>query len=205
MHLLYMDSIRYFVSSSKVLLLLLSSLNVTHLLILFQYTIMFDHKQLTCRRIESHMSCIVFRNCCLYNLWIKQFLRIARSLHLEVGINMNNIFILILALSFLTPSNLTILNCNVQLLVLMHCSMWILCYDSHEYHFRQNVLLAFFLREFRVQEGKVVIPLGVTVHGDVVVSVYHMRSTIGGRLQAKVWIDVSFKCKIEHSGWSKIF
>lgn len=29
-------------------------------------------------------------------------------------------------------------------------------------------------------------PLGVSVQGDVVVSVYHMRSTIGGRLQAKV-------------------
>ncbi|KAJ8409416.1 hypothetical protein AAFF_G00228170 [Aldrovandia affinis] len=41
------------------------------------------------------------------------------------------------------------------------------------------------MREHRVQEGKVVFPLGVSVHGDVVVSVYHMRSTIGGRLQAK--------------------
>jgi len=39
-----------------------------------------------------------------------------------------------------------------------------------------------------VQEGKVLIPLGATVHGDVVVSVYHMRSTIGGRLQAKVGV-----------------
>ncbi|XP_037104947.1 putative tyrosine-protein phosphatase auxilin isoform X3 [Syngnathus acus] len=42
------------------------------------------------------------------------------------------------------------------------------------------------MREHRVQEGKVVFPLGVSVQGDVVVSVYHMRSTIGGRLQAKV-------------------
>lgn len=41
-------------------------------------------------------------------------------------------------------------------------------------------------REHRIQEGKVVFPLGVSVQGDVVVSVYHMRSTIGGRLQAKV-------------------
>lgn len=31
-----------------------------------------------------------------------------------------------------------------------------------------------------------VFQLGVSVQGDVVVSVYHMRSTIGGRLQAKV-------------------
>ncbi|MGH0137547.1 UNVERIFIED_CONTAM: hypothetical protein FKN15_064108 [Acipenser sinensis] len=41
------------------------------------------------------------------------------------------------------------------------------------------------MREHRVLEGKVMIPLGVSVHGDVVVSVFHMRSTIGGRLQAK--------------------
>ncbi|CAB1432731.1 unnamed protein product [Pleuronectes platessa] len=41
------------------------------------------------------------------------------------------------------------------------------------------------MREHRVQEGKVVFPLGVSVQGDVVVSIYHMRSTIGGRLQAK--------------------
>ncbi|CAB1332218.1 unnamed protein product [Coregonus sp. 'balchen'] len=42
------------------------------------------------------------------------------------------------------------------------------------------------MREHRVQEGKVVFPLGVNVQGDVVISVYHMRNTIGGRLQAKV-------------------
>ncbi|KAM6962663.1 auxilin isoform 3-T3 [Aplochiton taeniatus] len=42
------------------------------------------------------------------------------------------------------------------------------------------------MREHRIQEGKVVFPLGASVQGDVVVSVYHMRSTIGGRLQAKV-------------------
>lgn len=42
-----------------------------------------------------------------------------------------------------------------------------------------------------MQEGKVLIPLGATVHGDVVVSVYHMRSTIGGRLQAKVGVRLT--------------
>ncbi|XP_068095401.1 auxilin isoform X2 [Hyperolius riggenbachi] len=42
------------------------------------------------------------------------------------------------------------------------------------------------MKEYRVQEGKIVFPLGVTVHSDVIVSVYHMRSTIGGRLQAKM-------------------
>lgn len=60
-------------------------------------------------------------------------------------------------------------------------------------------------REHRVQEGKVVFPLGVSVQGDVVVSVYHMRSTIGGRLQAKVnlmcftlWFTESFYCESQH-------
>ena len=37
-----------------------------------------------------------------------------------------------------------------------------------------------------MQDGKVVLPLGVSAQGDVVISLYHMRSTIGGRLQAKV-------------------
>lgn len=52
-------------------------------------------------------------------------------------------------------------------------------------------------REHRFQEGKVTFPLGVSVQGDVVVSVYHMRSTIGGRLQAKVVIWNNAK-KTEH-------
>lgn len=45
---------------------------------------------------------------------------------------------------------------------------------------------SFLPREHRVQDGKVSFALGVSVQGDVVVSIYHMRSTIGGRLQAKV-------------------
>ncbi|XP_061489326.1 putative tyrosine-protein phosphatase auxilin isoform X2 [Rhineura floridana] len=56
------------------------------------------------------------------------------------------------------------------------------------------------MKEFRVQEGKVVIPLGVTVHGDVVVSVYHMRSTIGGRLQAKMTNTQIFQIQF-HTGF----
>ncbi|XP_032074769.1 putative tyrosine-protein phosphatase auxilin [Thamnophis elegans] len=56
------------------------------------------------------------------------------------------------------------------------------------------------MKEFRVQEGKVVIPLGVTVHGDVVVSVYHMRSTIGGRLQAKMTNTQMFQIQL-HTGF----
>ncbi|NXY38808.1 GAK kinase, partial [Pomatorhinus ruficollis] len=55
-------------------------------------------------------------------------------------------------------------------------------------------------REYRVQEGKVLIPLGATVHGDVVVSVYHMRSTIGGRLQAKMTNTQIFQIQF-HTGF----
>nr|XP_020661738.1 putative tyrosine-protein phosphatase auxilin isoform X4 [Pogona vitticeps] len=56
------------------------------------------------------------------------------------------------------------------------------------------------MKEFRVQEGKVIIPLGVTVHGDVVVSIYHMRSTIGGRLQAKMTNTQIFQIQF-HTGF----
>ncbi|XP_076026255.1 auxilin [Genypterus blacodes] len=56
------------------------------------------------------------------------------------------------------------------------------------------------MREHRVQEGKVVFPLGVSVQGDVVVSVFHMRSTIGGRLQAKVSNTQIFQIQF-HTGF----
>ncbi|XP_077463588.1 auxilin isoform X2 [Stigmatopora argus] len=56
------------------------------------------------------------------------------------------------------------------------------------------------MREHRVQEGKVFFPLGVSVQGDVVVSVYHMRSTIGGRLQAKVSNTQIFQIQF-HTGF----
>ncbi|XP_059583896.1 putative tyrosine-protein phosphatase auxilin isoform X3 [Alligator mississippiensis] len=56
------------------------------------------------------------------------------------------------------------------------------------------------MKEFRVQEGKVLIPLGITVHGDVVVSLYHMRSTIGGRLQAKMTNTQIFQIQF-HTGF----
>uniref|UniRef100_A0A3B3BMD9 Auxilin n=1 Tax=Oryzias melastigma TaxID=30732 RepID=A0A3B3BMD9_ORYME len=56
------------------------------------------------------------------------------------------------------------------------------------------------MREYRIQEGKVVFPLGVSVQGDVVVSVYHMRSTIGGRLQAKVSNTQIFQIQF-HTGF----
>ncbi|XP_041326629.1 cyclin-G-associated kinase isoform X5 [Pyrgilauda ruficollis] len=40
-------------------------------------------------------------------------------------------------------------------------------------------------REFKIEDGKAVIPLGITVQGDVLIVIYHARSTLGGRLQAK--------------------
>ncbi|OBS71249.1 hypothetical protein A6R68_00210, partial [Neotoma lepida] len=40
------------------------------------------------------------------------------------------------------------------------------------------------MKEYRVQDGKIFIPLNITVQGDVIVSMYHLRSTIGSRLQA---------------------
>lgn len=41
-------------------------------------------------------------------------------------------------------------------------------------------------RDFRMEDGKAEIPLNVMVQGDVLVVIYHARSTLGGRLQAKV-------------------
>jgi len=41
-------------------------------------------------------------------------------------------------------------------------------------------------RDFKMEDGRAEIPLNVTVQGDVLVVIYHARSTLGGRLQAKV-------------------
>lgn len=46
--------------------------------------------------------------------------------------------------------------------------------------------LVLFFRDFKIEDGKAVIPLGITVQGDVLIIIYHARSTLGGRLQAKV-------------------
>lgn len=42
-------------------------------------------------------------------------------------------------------------------------------------------------RDFKMEDGKAEIPLNVTVQGDILVVIYHARSTLGGRLQAKVY------------------
>ncbi|XP_076871061.1 auxilin isoform X2 [Brachyhypopomus gauderio] len=53
------------------------------------------------------------------------------------------------------------------------------------------------MREYRVHEGKVAFPLGVSVQGDVVISVYHMRSHA---LQAKVTNTQIFQIQF-HTGF----
>ena len=52
--------------------------------------------------------------------------------------------------------------------------------------FSEPFLIILLFRDFRIEDGKAVIPLGITVQGDVLIVIYHARSTLGGRLQAKV-------------------
>ncbi|NWT48674.1 GAK kinase, partial [Chroicocephalus maculipennis] len=66
------------------------------------------------------------------------------------------------------------------------------------------------MKEFKIEDGKAVIPLGITVQGDVLIVIYHARSTLGGRLQAKgkntLWIyhfDVTWICA--RPGATRIF
>ncbi|XP_041507870.1 putative tyrosine-protein phosphatase auxilin isoform X2 [Microtus oregoni] len=56
------------------------------------------------------------------------------------------------------------------------------------------------MKEYRVQDGKIFIPLNITAQGDVIVSMYHLRSTIGSRLQAKVTNTQIFQLQF-HSGF----
>uniref|UniRef100_A0A2K6LNK0 Auxilin n=1 Tax=Rhinopithecus bieti TaxID=61621 RepID=A0A2K6LNK0_RHIBE len=56
------------------------------------------------------------------------------------------------------------------------------------------------MKEYRVQDGKIFIPLNITVQGDVVISMYHLRSTIGSRLQAKVTNTQIFQLQF-HTGF----
>ncbi|XP_038650395.1 putative tyrosine-protein phosphatase auxilin isoform X1 [Scyliorhinus canicula] len=56
------------------------------------------------------------------------------------------------------------------------------------------------MREHRIQEGKIFASLGVSAHGDVVVAAFHMRSTIGGRLQAKLTNTQIFQIQV-HTGF----
>ncbi|XP_043555371.1 putative tyrosine-protein phosphatase auxilin isoform X2 [Chiloscyllium plagiosum] len=56
------------------------------------------------------------------------------------------------------------------------------------------------MREHRIQEGKVFAALDVSAHGDVVIAAFHMRSTIGGRLQAKLTNTQIFQIQF-HTGF----
>ncbi|KAM5338996.1 cyclin-G-associated kinase isoform 2-T2 [Glossophaga mutica] len=56
------------------------------------------------------------------------------------------------------------------------------------------------MRDFKIEDGKAVIPLGTTVQGDVLIVIYHARSTLGGRLQAKMASMKMFQIQF-HTGF----
>ncbi|XP_073540946.1 cyclin-G-associated kinase isoform X2 [Phyllobates terribilis] len=56
------------------------------------------------------------------------------------------------------------------------------------------------MREFRTEDCKAEIPLDVTVQGDVLIVIYHARSTLGGRLQAKMTSMKMFQIQF-HTGF----
>uniref|UniRef100_A0A8C5HWD6 Cyclin G associated kinase n=1 Tax=Gouania willdenowi TaxID=441366 RepID=A0A8C5HWD6_GOUWI len=56
------------------------------------------------------------------------------------------------------------------------------------------------MKDFRMDDGKAEIPLNVTVQGDVLVVIYHARSTLGGRLQAKMASMKMFQIQF-HTGF----
>ncbi|XP_037065191.1 cyclin-G-associated kinase isoform X6 [Peromyscus leucopus] len=56
------------------------------------------------------------------------------------------------------------------------------------------------MKEFKIEDGKAVIPLGITVQGDVLIIIYHARSTLGGRLQAKMASMKMFQIQF-HTGF----
>uniref|UniRef100_A0A8C4NBY7 Cyclin G associated kinase n=1 Tax=Eptatretus burgeri TaxID=7764 RepID=A0A8C4NBY7_EPTBU len=56
------------------------------------------------------------------------------------------------------------------------------------------------MSEFVIEDGRAIIPLGVTVQGDVVMVIYHARSSLGGRLQAKMMSMKVFQIQF-HTGF----
>lgn len=56
------------------------------------------------------------------------------------------------------------------------------------------------MRDFRSDDAKAEIPLDVTVQGDVLITIYHARSTLGGRLQAKMTSMKMFQIQF-HTGF----
>lgn len=62
---------------------------------------------------------------------------------------------------------------------------------NSKYRFYSVILFLSVSRDFKMEDGRAEIPLNVTVQGDVLVVIYHARSTLGGRLQAKVQAQTS--------------
>ncbi|XP_069482459.1 cyclin-G-associated kinase [Ambystoma mexicanum] len=56
------------------------------------------------------------------------------------------------------------------------------------------------MNDFKTEDGKAEIPLGITVQGDVLIVIYHARSTLGGRLQAKMASMKMFQIQF-HTGF----
>lgn len=56
------------------------------------------------------------------------------------------------------------------------------------------------MRDFKTEDGRAEIPLDVTVQGDVLIVIYHARSTLGGRLQAKMTSMKMFQIQF-HTGF----
>ncbi|CAH2293100.1 cyclin-G-associated kinase isoform X1 [Pelobates cultripes] len=56
------------------------------------------------------------------------------------------------------------------------------------------------MKDFKIEDLKAEIPLDVTVQGDVLVVIYHARSTLGGRLQAKMTSMKMFQIQF-HTGF----
>ncbi|XP_024131109.1 cyclin-G-associated kinase isoform X2 [Oryzias melastigma] len=56
------------------------------------------------------------------------------------------------------------------------------------------------MKDFKMEDGKAEIPLNVPVQGDVLVVIYHARSTLGGRLQAKMASMKMFQIQF-HTGF----
>ncbi|XP_042305529.1 cyclin-G-associated kinase isoform X3 [Sceloporus undulatus] len=56
------------------------------------------------------------------------------------------------------------------------------------------------MKDFKIEDGKAVIPLDITVQGDVLIVIYHARSTLGGRLQAKMASMKMFQIQF-HTGF----
>ncbi|KAK6312720.1 hypothetical protein J4Q44_G00160670 [Coregonus suidteri] len=56
------------------------------------------------------------------------------------------------------------------------------------------------MKDFKLEDGRAEIPLNVMVQGDVLVVIYHARSTLGGRLQAKMASMKMFQIQF-HTGF----